>query len=145
MGRAGGRQGDEDRGVGGGQMAAPPSQVIEEGLGHPGFWEDVEVTPALLESYLGAWLGKEGNDCRTLGGVGPGVGLLRYSFNKQMFNEYPLCAKPCAGCWDTAVKGRKILPMRSSYPSWGRGQWKQVEETGTLHQRSEGEECRRAT
>lgn len=54
-GGLGAGRGDEDRGVGGSQMAAPPSQVMEEGLGHPGFWEDVEVTPALLENQAATW------------------------------------------------------------------------------------------
>ena len=35
--------------------------------------------------------------------------------------------------------------MLGSYPSEGRGQWKQVEETGAVHQRSKGEACPRAT
>lgn len=85
-----------------GQMVGTPSQVKEEGLAHPGLWEACVVTSVCCpEKQAALWepgLGDEGGDGRAVGGAGPRVGLLIHSFNKQMFSEHLLCAKPCGGC-----------------------------------------------
>lgn len=61
-------------------------------------------------------------------------GPVIHSTNKCLSRTYysaKYSAKPCTGCWDTPVSGRKSLSIRNSHPSGGRGQWKWVKEMGT--------------
>ena len=88
-------RGDEDRGVGGsdgGQMVAPLSRVMEEGLGHPGFWEDVEVTSALLENQAATWepgLERKAMTAGLWAGLGLGWGCPDiHSTNKCLMSTY---------------------------------------------------------